>query len=84
MCALAQFVEQSRVLDGDDSLSGEVRDKLDLLVGKWTHLLTIDGNRADNRFSVFEHWDGDQRPNAPNVHRCNSQRIALDIGAFLL
>ena len=32
--ALAQFVEQPRVLDGDDRLRGEVRDQFDLLVGE--------------------------------------------------
>ena len=32
--ALAQFVEQPRILDGDDGLRGEVRHKLDLLVGE--------------------------------------------------
>ena len=32
--ALAQFVEQPRVLDGDDGLSGEVLDKRDLPVGE--------------------------------------------------
>ena len=31
---LAQLVEQPRVLDGDDGLSGEVRDQRDLLVGE--------------------------------------------------
>ena len=36
--SLAQFVEQSRVLDGDDRLSGEVRNQLDLLVGEGKHL----------------------------------------------
>jgi hypothetical protein len=30
--ALAQFVEQPRVLDGDDCLGGEVLDEFDLLV----------------------------------------------------
>ena len=37
--ALTQFVEQPRVLDGDDGLGGEVRDQLDLLVGEGSHLL---------------------------------------------
>ena len=32
--ALAQLVEQPRILDGDDGLRGEVRHKLDLLVGE--------------------------------------------------
>ena len=31
---LAQFVEQPRVLDGDDGLGGEVLQQLDLLVGE--------------------------------------------------
>jgi hypothetical protein len=31
---LTQFIEQPRVLDGDDSLGGEVRQELDLLFGK--------------------------------------------------
>jgi hypothetical protein len=31
--ALAQLIEQPRVLDGDDCLSGEVRDQSDLLIG---------------------------------------------------
>ena len=36
--ALAQFVEQPRVLDGDDGLGGEVLHQLDLLVGERPHL----------------------------------------------
>ena len=34
----AQFVEQPRVLDGDDGLVGEVLQQLDLLVGEWSDL----------------------------------------------
>ena len=37
--ALAQLVEQPRVLDGDDGLGGEVLHQLDLLVGERPHLL---------------------------------------------
>ena len=40
--ALAQLVEQPRVLDGDDGLGGEVLHQLDLLVGERPHLLAID------------------------------------------
>ena len=39
--ALTQFVEQPRVLDGDDGLGGEVLDQRDLLVGKGSHFLAI-------------------------------------------
>ena len=45
--ALAQLVEQPRVLDGDDGLGGEVLHQLDLLVGERPHLLAIDSDRAD-------------------------------------
>src|SRR5262249_24157497 len=45
--ALAQFVQQPRVLDCDDGLSGEVLNKRDLLVGKGTNLLAVDSNSAD-------------------------------------
>ena len=39
--ALAQFLEQPRVLDGDDGLLGEVLDQRDLLVGERPHLLAV-------------------------------------------
>ena len=45
--ALAQLVEQPRVLDGDDGLGGEVLHQLDLLVGEWLDLLAVDDDRAD-------------------------------------
>ena len=45
--ALAQLVEQPRVLDGDDGLRGEVLHQLDLLVGERPHLLAIDDDSAD-------------------------------------
>ena len=37
----AQLVEQARVLDRDDGLSGEILHQLDLLVGERAHLLAI-------------------------------------------
>ena len=52
--ALAQLVEQPRVLDGDDGLGGEVLHQLDLLVGERAHLLAVDGDRAD-QLVVLEH-----------------------------
>jgi hypothetical protein len=39
---LTQFVEQPRVLYGDDSLGREVLHQLDLLVREWPYLLPID------------------------------------------
>jgi hypothetical protein len=45
--AKAQFIEQPRVLDGDDGLGGEVGDQPDLLVGKRPNLLAEDADGAD-------------------------------------
>ena len=45
--ALAQLVEQSRVLDGNDSLGGEVSYKFNLLIGEKAHLLAIKSDCAD-------------------------------------
>ena len=45
--ALAQFVEQPRVLDGDDRLVGEGLDQRDLLVAERPHFLAVNGDRAD-------------------------------------
>ena len=39
---LPQFVEQPRVLDGDDGLGGEVLHQRDLLVGEWPNFLAVD------------------------------------------
>ncbi|HEX8809782.1 MAG TPA: hypothetical protein VF760_12395, partial [Xanthobacteraceae bacterium] len=44
---LAQFAEQARVLNRDDSLIREMLDQLDLPVSERLDLLTIDHNRAD-------------------------------------
>ena len=57
---LPQFVEQPRILDGDDGLRGEVLHQLDLLVGKRANFLAIDGDHAD-KFVVPEHRHQDER-----------------------
>ena len=43
----AQFLEQSRILDGNHGLFGKILDQLDLLVGERLHLLAIDRDDAD-------------------------------------
>ena len=55
--ALTQFVEQPRILDGDDGLSGEVPDQFDLLVGEGTDFLAGQGKGPD-QLVVFQHRDG--------------------------
>ena len=54
--ALTQFVEQPRILDGDDGLRGEVRDKLDLLVGEQTHFLAGQ-EECTNHFALVQQWE---------------------------
>src|SRR6202035_5921230 len=44
---LPQFVEQPRVLDGDDGLGGEIRQQLDLFGCEWSNLLAKDAESAD-------------------------------------
>src|SRR6266516_367163 len=50
----AQLVEQARILDRDDGLTGEVCDQLDLLLGEWPDVGAIDCNAA-NRLILPEH-----------------------------
>ena len=53
---LTQLVEQPCILDGDDSLCCEVLEQLDLLIGKWAHLLAVNDDRP-NEFAFLEHRD---------------------------
>jgi len=50
--ALAQLVEQARVLDGDDGLGSEIANQLDLLVGKRPDLPPVDAD-CTNHFVFF-------------------------------
>ena len=54
-----QFFQKSRVLDGDDGLSGEVREQADLLVIKWPNLLAVYDDCADH--VVPEHRNAHRR-----------------------
>jgi hypothetical protein len=62
-----QLVEQSRVLDRDDGLGGEILDQLDLLIGEAAHLLAVDTDAADQPV-LTEHWNEEQsaRPRQPH------------------
>ena len=74
--ALPQFVEQPRVLDGDDGLSGEALDQRDLLVGKGPNFLAVESERAD-QFVLLEHWHNEKCPYTPKFDGCNDVRIAF-------
>ena len=74
----AQLVEQPRVLDGDDGLSGEIRDQLDLSVGERQHFLPIDSNTAD-QLAFLEHRDKDVGAGARRLDERNKARFAIDV-----
>src|SRR5580698_2310640 len=57
------FVEQPRVLDGDDGLIGKALDQSDLLVGKGPDLRPINADGTD-QLILFEHWHNENRPRA--------------------
>ena len=78
---LANFGEQSRVLDRDDGLRGEIRHQLDLLVGERADFLAIDDNGADE-FVLLDHRNVEQRPRSPQFSCGHAKRIALKIGFF--
>ena len=79
--ALAQLVEQPRVLDGDHGLRGEVLDQLDLLVGERAYLLTIDDEGAYQR-DFLEHRHGDERTRATESGRRAGHRLRRVVGGL--
>src|SRR5512139_2679407 len=52
--SLAQFLEQSRILDGNDGLRGEVADELNLFISEWPHFLTVYADCSD-QLAFLEH-----------------------------
>ena len=76
--ALAQFVEQPRILDGDDGLGGEVLHQRDLLVGERPDLLAVDDNGADELI-IFEHGYYEFGPRAGGIGKCYDEAIAVEV-----
>src|SRR5262249_29379549 len=56
-----RFGEQAGVLDGNDSLPGEIADQLDLLIGERANLLAVNDEGAD-QLVLFEHRHGENGP----------------------
>src|SRR5262249_48983366 len=73
-----QFIEQARVLDGDDSLRREIFYQFNLFLCEWKHLLTVDGDRAD-KFAYLEHWNDNQSSYASDFDGGDRQRIASQV-----
>ena len=78
----AQFVEQARVLDGDDGLRGEILQQFDLLIGERAHLLAVNSDRAD-QLVVLEHRYDKKSPKSAETDGGNEKRFPLDVGRFL-
>jgi hypothetical protein len=58
---VAQFVQQPRVLDGNDRLGREVLHQFDLLISEWVHLVTEEREHSDCR-SLTEKRHGKRGP----------------------
>src|SRR5262249_10858851 len=75
----AQFVKQTRVLDGDDRLRREVLHQLYLLVGEWPHFLAEHTYRAD-KLALFEHRHAHICPRPCNFDEGDNADISPDVG----
>ena len=75
----AQFVEQPRVLDGDNSLGGEVLHQRDLFVGEGPNFLAGKMNDAD-KFVVLQHRNDQKRARARQVRQMRRCSVAFSIG----
>src|SRR5262249_28214992 len=67
-----------RILDGDHGLRSEVLDQLDLLIGEWLNLLTINAE-SSNQLFFFEHRDDKHRSHASLLDRRDGEGIAVQI-----
>src|SRR5262249_43537128 len=76
--ALAQLVEQSRVLDGDHSLRGKVLHQFDLFVGERAHLRTIHVDRAD-KLALFKHRHHHKSPRSRVFYEGNDAGVLPDV-----
>ena len=74
--ALAQLVEQPRILDGDHRLVGEGSHQIDLLFGEWPDLLATQIERTD-QFVVLQHRDSQKRSHTSKFNGINGQRAAF-------
>ena len=77
--ALAQLLEQSRVLDGDDGLLGEILDQRDLLAGERLHLFAEDRDCAD-QLVFLQHRHDDHGASTGDIDQCDSVGTTGKVG----
>ena len=75
--ALAQFIEQPRILNGDNGLGSETGQQFDLLVIGRPDFLAIDGNRTDKHI-FLQQRDGKERTDAGNLYAGDCHRVAFN------
>ncbi len=75
----AQFIEQPCVLDGDNSLGGEILHQFDLLVSERADLLPINDDSAD-QLPLLEHRHDKNCAKAAEFYGRYEHWIAVDIG----
>ena len=76
--ALTQFVQQPRIFNGDDGLSGEVVDQFDLLVGERPNPLSKNDESAD-KLVLLEQGHGDESSSASEFDGGDAQWLALPV-----
>ena len=79
--SLAQFVQQSRVLNGDDSLRSEVLHEFYLPVGERSHFPAVDNNRT-NQHVFLEHRYGKKGPRARLLDGHHAQRLTFSVSGI--
>ena len=57
---------------------GKITQQLDLLVGEWTHLLSVDTDRAD-KLVLLEYRNDEKRASAPQVGKGDNHRLAFEV-----
>src|SRR6202048_1934771 len=78
----AQFVEQARVLYGDDGLAGKARNQRDLLLGKRSNLL-VKNSDCPEQLIVPDHRHDEQSPDAANFDASDRQWVVIEIGLIV-
>src|SRR6185312_6462634 len=82
LSSFAEFAEQPCVLNGDDSLGGEVRDEGNLLFGEGTHCLAVH-DECTHQFVLLQHWNSRKRPYTPKFDGGYDIWVALfNVGPF--
>src|SRR5262249_32866071 len=79
--ALAQFIKQPRVLDGDDGLSGEILQEGNLFVGEVPNISAVNNDRADEVI-VFQHRHAENTSCPARFHKSDKASVSFTIAGF--